>query len=63
MSNQQQLIENQTKLIQLLEEQIQDLIMMSKIELGDDVIAEIWELTKEINELKQKEGMGVSVKT
>jgi hypothetical protein len=53
MSNQQQLIENQTKLIQLLEEQIQDLTMMSKIELGDDVIAEIWKLTKKINELKQ----------
>jgi hypothetical protein len=53
MSNQQQLIENQTKLIQLLEDQIQDLTMMSKIELGDDVIAEIWKLTKKINELKQ----------
>jgi hypothetical protein len=33
--------EAQAQLINLLEGQIQDLVLMSKIELGDDVIAEI----------------------
>ena len=40
----------QQKLIELLENQIMDLIMMSKIELGDDVIAEIKRLKDIINE-------------
>jgi hypothetical protein len=55
MNNQQmeQLVEKQSELIQLLEGQIVDLTMMSKIELGDDVIAEVWKLTKEINALKE----------
>lgn len=42
---------NEAKLIRLLESQIADLIMMSKIELGDDVIAEIVRL----KELLKKE--------
>ena len=36
-----QKIETQKKLIELLEGQVVDLTMMSKIELGDDVIEEI----------------------
>lgn len=42
---------NETKLIRLLESQVADLIMMSKIELGDDVIAELIRL----KELLKKE--------
>jgi hypothetical protein len=38
-----------TDLIDLLTNQIIDLTMMSKIELGDDVIAEIHRLKKIIN--------------
>jgi hypothetical protein len=38
------------QLIQLLFTQVVDLSMMSKIELGDDVIAEINRLKKIINE-------------
>ena len=55
MNDQQmeQLVEKQSQLIQLLEGQIVDLTTMSKIELGDDVIAEVWKLTKEINALKE----------
>ena len=53
MTDQQKLIEKQSELIELLESQIVDLTMMSKIELGDDVIAEVWKLTKEINALKE----------
>ena len=37
----QEYVDNQNKLIELLENQIMDLTMMSKIELGDDVIHEI----------------------
>ena len=39
-----------THLIELYESQIADLTMMSKIELGDDVIEEIVRLKKVINE-------------
>jgi len=54
MSNKHlQLIELQDKLIKVFDNQIQDLTMMSKIELGDDVIAEVWDLIKQINTLKQ----------
>lgn len=42
------LIDNQTQLINLLMNQVVDLSMMSKIELGDDVIEELRRL-KEIN--------------
>ncbi len=40
----------QQQLIQLLYSQVVDLSMMSKIELGDDVIAEIKRLKEIINE-------------
>ena len=39
-----------TQLIELLENQIMDLTMMSKIELADDVITEIKRLKSIINE-------------
>jgi hypothetical protein len=42
--------EAKDQLIQLLFTQVVDLVMMSKIELGDDVIAEINRLKKIINE-------------
>jgi hypothetical protein len=42
--------EAKTQLIDLLENQIMDLVMMSKIELGDDVIAEIKRLKAIIND-------------
>ena len=40
----------QQELINVLYSQVMDLSMMSKIELGDDVIAEIKRLNKIINE-------------
>lgn len=40
----------QLKLIDLLYSQVIDLTMMSKIELGDDVIAEVRRLKEIINE-------------
>ena len=43
-------IATQQQLIDLLYSQVVDLTMMSKIELGDDVIAEIKRLNKIINE-------------
>ena len=39
----------QQELIKLLESQVVDLSMMSKIELGDDVIAEIKRLKEIVN--------------
>jgi hypothetical protein len=39
----------QSKLIELYEQQLVDLSMLSKIELGDDVIAEIIRLKADIN--------------
>ena len=39
-----------TELIKLLENQVMDLVVMSKIELGDDVIAEIKRLKSIIKE-------------
>jgi hypothetical protein len=42
--------EAKDRLIEVLMIQVVDLIMMSKIELGDDVIAEINRLKKIINE-------------
>jgi hypothetical protein len=38
------------KLLRLYESQIMDLVLMSKIELGDDVIAEIKRLKEIINQ-------------
>lgn len=45
-------IKLQQELIDLYEQQIMDLTMMSKIELGDDVIEEIKRLKNLINENK-----------
>jgi len=42
--------EAKTQLIELLENQVMDLTVMSKIELGDDVIEEIKRLKGIINE-------------
>jgi hypothetical protein len=42
------IIKTQQELIDLLSSQVADLSMMSKIELGDDVIAEIRRLEDEI---------------
>jgi hypothetical protein len=42
--------EAKDQLIELLENQVMDLTLMSKIELGDDVIAEIKRLKQLINE-------------
>jgi hypothetical protein len=44
------IIKTQQELINLLYSQVVDLTMMSKIELGDDVIAEIKRLKSIINE-------------
>lgn len=44
------IINTQQKLINVLESQVMDLSMMSKIELGDDVIAEIKRLKGLLNE-------------
>lgn len=45
-----QLIKAQKELIDVLYSQVVDLTMMSKIELGDDVIAEIRRLREKIKE-------------
>ena len=45
-----QLEKKQAQLIELLESQVIDLTMMSKIELGDDVIEEIKKLKAEIEQ-------------
>jgi hypothetical protein len=52
MKNATTLIWAQRELIELLYSQVIDLSMMSKIELGDDVIAEIKRLNKIIDETK-----------
>ena len=48
--NNEETIKVQQELIDVLYSQVVDLSMMSKIELGDDVIAEIQRLKKIINE-------------
>lgn len=48
----EKLIKTQTKLIKLLEDQITQLTLLSKIELGDDVIKRIIELKSSIENLK-----------
>lgn len=50
--NNEKIIQLQQELIDLYESQIMDLTMMSKIELGDDVIAEIKRLKDLINDKK-----------
>jgi len=52
--NNETTIKLQRELINLYEQQIMDLTMMSKIELGDDVIEEIKRL-KELTNIKMKE--------
>ena len=49
-TNEHEIIYVQKQLIDLLYSQVVDLTMMSKIELGDDVIAEIKRLKGLINE-------------
>jgi hypothetical protein len=48
-----ELEETQDELIELLRNQVIDLTMMSKIELGDDVIEELCRLQSKIKQLKQ----------
>jgi hypothetical protein len=48
--NDKEIIKTQQELIDLLYSQVVDLSMMSKIELGDDVIAEIKRLKVLLNE-------------
>ena len=48
--NKDETIKLQQELINVLESQVMDLSMMSKIELGDDVIAEIRRLKGLLNE-------------
>ena len=45
----------QQQLIELYENQIMDLTMISKIELGDDVIAEINRLQNMLMEMEEQE--------
>ena len=45
--------EKQNELINLLYSQVVDLTMMSKIELGDDVIAELNQIKREISDIKE----------
>lgn len=52
MYNMTQLEQKQAELIDLLKSQVIDLSMMSKIELGDDVIEAIKKLQDEIKYLK-----------
>jgi hypothetical protein len=54
--NKTEKIKTQAELINVLESQIVDLSMMSKIELGDDVIAEIKRLKDLLNEPKPEPG-------
>jgi hypothetical protein len=48
--NKEEIIKTQQELIDVLYSQVVDLSMMSKIELGDDVIAEIKRLKGILNE-------------
>ena len=48
--NKDQIIETQKELIDLLYSQVVDLTLMSKIELGDDVIEEVKRLKGLLNE-------------
>ena len=50
---QEQLIEAQRELIDILMNQVVDLSMMSKIELGDDVVKEINRLRFLIHQLEE----------
>lgn len=52
--NKEDLINAQRELIKVLETQVIDLSMMSKIELGDDVIAKINRLRFLIDQLEEE---------
>ena len=54
MQNAAVMIETQRELIDILYSQVVDLTMMSKIELGDDVIAEINRLKTKLRELEHE---------
>jgi hypothetical protein len=54
MQNAAVMIQTQRELIDVLYSQVVDLTMMSKIELGDDVIAEIQRLKIKLNELEHE---------
>ena len=54
MQNAAVMIETQRELIDILYSQVVDLTMMSKIELGDDVIAEINRLKTKLRELEDE---------
>ena len=51
--NMTQLEQKQEELIELLYSQVIDLSMMSKIELGDDVINKLRELKREIKDIRE----------
>jgi hypothetical protein len=51
-----ELEQKQEELIDLLKGQVIDLSIMSKIELGDDVIQEWNKLNKEIQNIKENHG-------
>jgi hypothetical protein len=57
--NRSEKIQIQKELINVLESQVVDLSMMSKIELGDDVIAEIKRLKDLLNEPKSTTNMDI----
>lgn len=49
----EEIIKIQKQLLELYEDQIMDLVIMSKIELGDDVIAEIKRLKDMLKDSKE----------
>ena len=55
MKNAAGLIEAQRELIDVYESQVVDLTMMSKIELGDDVIAEITRLKTKMKDYESND--------
>ena len=54
MKSSAELIETQRELIDVLYSQVIDLSMMSKIELGDDVIAEVRRLKDKISKIENQ---------
>lgn len=50
---QNRIIELQKQLIDILRDQVMDLTMMSKIELGDDVIEALQKINNELTELNE----------
>lgn len=54
MKSSAELIETQRELIDVLYSQVIDLSMMSKIELGDDVITEVHRLKDKISKIENQ---------